>query len=224
MSPLLRFSGTGDRVMSFTKNIEASKAAMAVGVAFIASIVLVTLVDDFLLANFVVPGDTEVLAREIAADRHKLSLAAAGYLFVLALDTVIGLALYIVLKPASRVLAWLTAAFRLSYVVVLSIGVFALVFDLVDARDYAAIKLFGYVLFALHLVFLGYTVFRSEYMPRSLGALLVVAALTYAVFFVELDLPEVAEILAMLTMLLAELSLSLWLIVRRNTLPSSTNG
>ena len=38
-------------------DLSTSKAAMVAGIAFITSVIIVTLVYDFLLANFVVPGD-----------------------------------------------------------------------------------------------------------------------------------------------------------------------
>ena len=41
---------------SFITKLSTSKAALVVGIAFISSVVIVTIVDDFLLANFVVPG------------------------------------------------------------------------------------------------------------------------------------------------------------------------
>jgi len=80
----------------FITNLTPSKAAMVVGIAFIISVFIVTLVDDFLLANFVVPGDTEALASDIEANRRLFGLAVVGYLLVLVLDSIIGLALYVV--------------------------------------------------------------------------------------------------------------------------------
>jgi hypothetical protein len=192
---------------------------MVVGIAFISSIFVVTLVDDFLLANFVVPGDTEALASDIKANGRLFGFSVVGYLLVLALDSIIGLALYVVLKPANKNLASLTAVLRLLYAFTLIIGLFALVFQIIDVYDYASIKLLGYIFFALHIFVLGYSVFKTEYIPKILGTLLVVASFTYIVFFVDLHLPEILEVIIMSTMAVAELSLSIWLIVKRNRLP-----
>jgi hypothetical protein len=200
-------------------NLSTSKAAMTVGIAFITSIFIVTLVDDFLLANFVVPGDTEALARDIEANRRLFGFAVLGYLLVLALDSIIGIALYVVLKPANKNLALLTATLRLLYAFTLIIGVFALTFQIIDVYNYASIKLLGYIFFAFHIFILGYSVFKSDYIPKSLGVLLVAASLTYIVFFIDFHLSEALEIITMLTMAVAELSLSIWLIVKRNRLP-----
>ena len=206
---------------NFITNLSTSKAAMVVGIAFISSIFIVTLVDDFLLANFVVPGDTAALARDVEANGRLFGFAIVGYLIVLVLDAIIGLALYVVLKPANKNLASLTAVLRLLYAFTVIIGIFALAFQIIDVYNYASIKLLGYLFFALHILILGYAVFKSAYIPKSLGILLVVASFTYIVFFVDLNLPEALGIIIMLTMAVAELSLSIWLMVKRNRLPEN---
>jgi hypothetical protein len=207
---------------NYIANLSTSKAAMVVGIAFVTSIIIVTIVDDFLLANFVVPGDTAALARDIESNRKLFGFAVVGYLLVLALDSIVGLALYVVLKPSNKNLALLTAALRLLYAVILVIGLFALVIHVFDAYGYAIIKLFGYVFFSLHIFVLGYSVFKSEYIPKILGVLLIIASFTYIVFFVDLHLSEVFEVITMLTMAFAELSLSIWLMVNRNRLPENS--
>ncbi len=207
---------------SFIAQLSTSKAAMVVGIAFITSVLIVSLVDDFLLANFVVPGDTAALARDIEANGRLFYFAVVGYLLVLALDSIIGLALYVVLKPGNKKLALITAVLRVLYACILAIGLFGLVFQIIDAYGYAAIKLFGYIFFALHVFFLGYTAFKSGYIPRSIGILLIFASFTYIVFFIDLHLSEILEAIFMLTMAIAEFSLSIWLMVKRNSLPASS--
>ncbi len=192
---------------------------MAVGVAFIISVFIVTLVDDFLLANFVVPGDTATLARDIEANKKLFVFAVIGYLLVLALDSIIGLALYVVLKPFNKNLASVTVGLRLLYACSLIIGLFALVFQIIDVYDYESIKLFGYIFFGLHILVLGYSVFKSGYMPKSLGILLIFASFTYVVFFVDIHVPKTIKASIMVIMALAELLLSIWLVAKRKKLP-----
>lgn len=199
--------------------VSTSKAALTVGIAFITSVIIVTIVDDLLLSNFVIPGDTAALARDIEANGRLFGFAIAGYLMVLVLDSIIGLALYIVLKPANKNLALITAAFRLLYAFILIIGLLALALRFIDVYGYASLKLVGYIFFALHILVLGYSVFTSGYIPKSLGILLILASFTYILFFVDINLPEALKAITMLTMAIAELSLSIWLIVKRNRLP-----
>lgn len=194
---------------------------MAVGIAFITSVLIVTFVDDFLLANFVVPGDTEALASDIESNRRQFVWAALGYLLVLALDTIIGLALYIVLKPANKIRAIFTASLRVFYAFILAIGVMALLFKIIDVHIYNTFKLTGYLFFALHLVVLGYSVLKSGYLPKSIGVLLMLVSCTYITFFIDFRLPESIMVMIMLIMALAELLLSIWLIIKRNALPKN---
>ena len=203
-------------------NLSTSKAAMAVGIAFISSIIILTIVDDFLLANFVVPGDTATLARDIESNGKRFGLAVFGYLLVLALDSIIGLALYVVLKPSNNKLALLTATLRLLYVGILVSGLFALVIHVVDVYGFATIKLFGYIFFSLHIFVLGYSVFKSGYIPKFFGVLLIIASFTYIVFFVDIQLPEILEVIIMLTMAISEFILYVWLMVKRNSLPQNS--
>lgn len=202
-------------------DLSPSKAALIVGIAFITSFFIVTLVDDFLLANFVVPGDTDALASDIKANGRLFGFAVVGYLLVLILDSIIGLALYVVLKPANKNLATLTAVLRLLYACTLIIGLLALAFQFIDVYGYESIKLFGYIFFALHIFILGYSILKSEYIPKILGILLMFASFTYIVFFVDLHLSDTLQIIIMSTMLVAELALSIWLIVKRNRLPEN---
>lgn len=207
---------------NFIANLSTSKAAMVVGIAFITSIIIVTIVDDFLLANFVVPGDTAALARDIESNRKLFGFAVFGYLLVLVLDSIVGLALYVVLKPANKNLALLTSTLRMLYAGTLAIGLFALVIHVVDVYGYATIKLFGYIFFSLHIFMLGYSVFKSGYIPKILGVLLIVASFTYIVFFVDIHLSEILEVIIMLTMAIAEFSLCIWLMVKRSRLPANS--
>lgn len=139
----------------------------------------------FILANFVVPGDTRELANDIEANENLFVFAVVGYLLVLVLDSIIGLALYIVLKPTNKNLALLTTVLRLLYAFILAIGLFVPTFQFSDVYGYASIKIIGYIFFAMHIFMLGYSVFKSGYIPKSLGLLFMLASFTYITFFVN---------------------------------------
>lgn len=198
-------------------------AGRVVGLAFILSVFIVTLVDDLLLANFVIPGDASVLARDIQANPELFGFAVFGYLIVLALDSVIGLALYVVLKPAGKNVAFLTAGLRLLYAGTLATGVVTLALQLIDADGYEAVKRWGYVFFALHIFVLGYAILKAVYVPNTLGIILIIASFSYVFFYIDLQLPDAVLILIMLTMAIAELAFSVWLIFWGKSLPQTSN-
>ena len=121
---------------NFIADMSPRKAAIVVGVALIAMFILAIIVDEFVLSNFIGPGDSSALARDIEANEMRFGFAVAGYLIILMLDVVIALALYVLLKPVSKILASLTAVLRLLYTTILVIGVLALVFQFIDAYSH----------------------------------------------------------------------------------------
>lgn len=200
--------------------ISPRKAAIAVGIAILAMFVLAIVVDELVLPNFIGPGDTAALARDIEANETRFGVAVVGYLVILLLDAVIAVGLYVVLRPANKILASLTAVLRLLYAGILVISVFVLALRFIDAYSYGTVKLIGYVFFAVHIFVLGYSVFKSRYMPRSLGALLIIASLCYIVLLFGKSLvPERLLPIFVVPAALAELLLGIWLLWRRNKIP-----
>ena len=203
-------------------DISKQKAAIVVGIAFIISLILVIIVGDFILPNYITPGDTAALANDIKANERLFSIAVVLYLIILALDATIAVALYIVLKPVNRKLASLTGIFRLLYTAIMVIGVLALALQFIDIYSYGTIKLIGYIFFTCHLFVTGYTVFKSGYIPKPLGVLLIVVSFCYVMAFyitILVPLPIVLLLIFMVFMIMGELSLSLWLILRSAKLP-----
>lgn len=205
---------------SFLTNLSPRRAALIAGLAFIVSVVFAVAVDDFLLANLVPPGDAAALDIDIRNDPDRLGVAALGYLLVLLLDVLIALCLFVVIRPASARLARAVSFLRVFYAGIVGAGVIALSFQVVDAYAYSAIKTVAYVFFVLHLLTLGLSVFRADYLPNVFSVGLLIGAAAYSVFFIDLQLPETANFAAMLIMAFAELSLFVWLIAGRNHLPS----
>jgi len=197
-------------------NISQRKAAIVVGTAFIISLFLAIIVGNFILPNFINPGDTAALANDIKANERLFSIAVIVYLIILALDAAIALALYIVLKPANKILASLSGIFRLLYAAIAVISVFALAFQFIDVYSYETIKLWiGYLFFTCHVFVTGYAVFKSGYIPRVLGILLIIASFCYVMaFYVSFLVPEALLLIFMVFMIIGELSLSLWLLLK----------
>jgi hypothetical protein len=90
----------------------------------------------------------------------------------------------------------------------------ALVLLFLNAQEYGVL-VWG-LSFGLHLFFLGYLVYKSGYIPRILGVLLVIASLCYLVQgFGNILLPRYEEIFATIGFLsIIELALPLWLVIK----------
>ena len=197
------------------------KAAVVVGIAILAMFVLAVAVDELVLPNFIGPGDTAALAGDIQANKARFGVAVVGYLIILLLDAAIAVALYVILKPANKVLASLTAAFRLLYAEILVISVFALVLQFIDAYIYGTVKLIGYVFFTAHILVLGYVVVKSGYMPKSLGVLLIIASLCYVLLLFGKSLvPEKLLPIFVVPAAGAELLLGICLLWKRSKIPA----
>ncbi len=193
-------------------NISQRIAALMIGIAIITSYILVFLVDDLILPNFVRPGDIYQLAKDIKANKELFGMAVIGYIAVLICDTAVALGLYIIFKPVNKKLAILTTTLRLIYVVFALVGVFSLLFQLIDVHGYEIMKLVGYAFFACHLFVTGCSVLKSSHIPRVFGIMLIVVSFTYIVFFIDFHLPEVLALIIMLYMAIGEISLDLWLL------------
>ena len=196
------------------------RAARIVGFAMLISFSLAFLVDDFILSNLIAPGDAAALANDIRANEMLLGIASAGYLIILTFDAAIALALYVILKPANKNLASLTSVLRLLYAAIMVIILLALVFQFIDVYSYGTIKLIGYIFFTAHLFVLGYSVFKSGYIPKILGVLLIIASFIYIiVFYANFLVPEALLMILMVPAVIAELSLGIWLLLKRAKMP-----
>jgi hypothetical protein len=116
---------------------------------------------------------------------------------------VVAWALYFFLKQVNEYLSLLTAWLRLVYAAMLGIALFNLVVVLIflSGANYLAVfetdqlhaqvLIFlnafydvwsiGLIVFGFHLFSLGYLAFKSDYIPRILGILLIVAGLSYII-------------------------------------------
>ncbi|GAG87025.1 unnamed protein product [marine sediment metagenome] len=201
-------------------DLSLRKAARIVGIAFIISFILAIIVGNFILPNFINPGDTETLANDIEDNEQLLSTAVVGYLLILAFDTAIALGFFILLKPTNRILAFLSGNLRLLYVATMVISVLALAFQFIDVSSYGTVKLIGYLFFTCHIFVTGYTVYISGYIPRIFGVLLMLAFFSYILaFYLSFLVPEALLLIFMLFMIIGELSLSLWLLFKGGKIP-----
>lgn len=221
-----------------TADISLRKAALVAGFGYIIIFVLGFFA--FALENLVVLGDAATTASNIAASESRFRAGIASSLIVLVADLVVGWALYVYLKPVNRSISLLTAWFRLVYVAVaLSafVGLFSLsmilsgatAFELgqLDTLTTLSLTLYqygfnvGFVFFGLHILGLGYLIWKSDYVPGVLGVLLIIAALGYQIdSFASLLSSSYANndtlflVFVAVPAIVSELALTLWLLIR----------
>lgn len=180
----------------------------------------------------IVARDAAATAANILANKTLFQLSTAlNLMATLAYVAVVAL-IYLLFKPASRRLALLAALFGL---VGCAIGGFSGVFQLVplivlqsNSGAFTAAQLqelaylfvnvggkagnIGLVFFAFHCLLTGVLIVKSAFVPRAIGALMVIAGIGWFTFV----WPPLANALApynMLPGMLGEGSLTLWLLV-----------
>jgi len=216
--------------------------ARVAGVAFIIMFIALMFAG-FGSSSLIVPGDAATTANNIMASEGLFRISIASYLIILILDVVLALAFYVVLKPVDKNLALLAAVFRLIYTAIRGVSeinhlialillsgaasltafetdqLHALVSVFINADSYGFA--FGLVFFGIHLFVVGYLVFKSGYLPRILGVLLIIASFCYLVAnFATILLPNYADYqeivfkIIFLPSLIGEMAFCLWLLIK----------
>lgn len=210
------------------------------GVLYLYIMVAGMFAELFVRSRLVVSADAAATARNILANETLFRIGFSGELLHIACDVAVAMILYALLKPVNRNIALLAAFMRLACDIILavaSLSHFAALRLLGDA-DYLktfppdqlhtlallAMKLHGdgyaisLVFFAFACLSLGYLIFRSGYLPRAIGALMAIAGACYLInsFAHFLDPAFAATLFPALfvPIFVAELSLTLWLIVK----------
>ncbi len=226
-----------------TPDASLPRAARVAGAAYLAIIALGLFAEMFIRARLIVPGDAAATAANIAASSQLFRVSIASDLLMLVFDVIAALALYVLLRPVSHGLSMLAAWFRLVHATIYGVTLLTLfaVLQLVVGAEslstlgtdptHALVGLCldahgaGYrialVFFGVHCAFLGVLVWRSGYVPRVLGALMIVAAAGYLIDsfagVLMADYERYAGIfLAIVAVpaIVAELSMALWLLIR----------
>jgi hypothetical protein len=212
------------------------QAALIAGFSMLIMTVAAPFAEFFALHKLVIPSNIEQTVQNIAAHRGLFLTAIFCYLINFILDVLIAWALYILLIPVNRSVSLLTAWFRLVYT---ALGLFGLlnlvtVFRILDAPDYltafgagplhAQVKLLlnsfrydwsiGLMLFAIHLVLLGYLIYRSTYIPKIIGVLLCANGLAWLIDTLQPYLYPDINLRFLFIAYLAELVFMFWLLVR----------
>jgi hypothetical protein len=219
------------------------RLARTTGLLYLALAVL-GMFSAIVLESLIVAGDAQATAASILGSRWLFGSSLVTWLVVVVADIAISVTLYLLLRPVSHTIALSAAALRLVYSAVLA-AVLVNLFDafrlLTGARAaglgeqqrqvmaLAALDTFSVgfllalVLFGVHLVALGALLYRSRYLPRVLGVLLVAAGVGYiADSLAGLLLADHGGLVSAVLLtpaVVGELGLTAWLLLRGVTVP-----
>jgi Domain of unknown function (DUF4386) len=211
-------------------------SAIVAGLGLLLMAILAPIANFGVFETLIIPGDATATANNIMASPGLFRTGIFVFLIVAILDVVVAWALYILLKPVNKSLSLLAAWFRVVYAAIFAISLSNLLIALqllngdgfLKAFEtnqlYAQVMVFlnaftdgwdlGLVIFGLHLLVLGYLVFKSGYLPKILGILVILAGSGYLIDNVgKLLSPNYNLSIAMFTFI-GEVLLIFWLLWR----------
>ena len=221
-------------------------ASITAGVALLLMSAIAIFGKVIVVDGLVTKGNAAQTAADIMASEGLFRLGIASLIVVIALDVVVAWALYRVFSPVSKSLSMLAMALRLVYSGVFMVAIghllgavrllsndgYRAVFgsDQVNAQAMLEITAFydiwyvGQFLFGLHLLLIGYLAYRSGYVPRVLGALIVISGLGYAADSLGAVLSQGNWTDISAFTFIGEFLLALWLLIRARNIAVSTSA
>jgi len=194
----------------------------------------------FVRDNLVDYNNATVTAKNIIASEFWFRFGFVSELMMLVCDIGVTTILYILFRDFSRNLALLSTFFRLTSIIILcvvALSHYAALFflgdvqyltvfnsDQLEALSLLSIKLHGsgynisLLFFGLHLIILGYLIYKSAFLPKFLGVLLLIGGLCYIInsftwflfpTFVKTIYPAI-----LIPCSIGELIFSLWLLIK----------
>jgi hypothetical protein len=221
-------SGTPDHAMH--------ESALVAGIGLLVMAVLAGLANFGAIERLVTDGDATKTAHDILASPGWFRFAIVAMVLVAILDVIVAWALFVFLKPvhegASRLAAWMRVAYAAVFAVAVSqlVGTLNLLsdadylktFSAAQLRTQALLKIDAFhdiwnvslVFFGLYLVLIGALAFRSGYVPKFVGVLVVIAGIGYLVdSFGSLLVANYSLKVGALTFV-GEVVLMIWLLVK----------
>jgi hypothetical protein len=214
------------------------KTARIAGLLTLMIVVLAPFSMVYVPSTLIVPGDAAATANHIVASEGLFRLGIAIDSVVFLIEIVLTVLLYVLIKPVSKTLSVVAAFSRLAMTIIQGINLLnhfivllllsgatyltvlgpdqlqALVLLFLNAHE-SVVLIWG-LFFALHLLVFGYLVYKSGYLPRFLGMLLIIVSLCYLTqSFGNILLPQYKEVFTSIGLLSSiEIVFPLWLLIK----------
>ena len=215
------------------------KTARMAGFLYLAYFVTFFLADNGVHYTAVGPGDVAEIAHNIMASERLFRIGFVSFLLAAVFFLLSAWALYVLLKPVNKDLALLFVLLNLGGVAIKCISLlseFAALL-LLSGADYLKVFqadqlqalailflnlykngfMIAQIFFGAWLLPLGYLVYKSGFLPRILGILLIIDFFAILIWFFQFFLfpgYEVISYLCLAESFIAEASLCLWLVIK----------
>jgi len=210
------------------------------GLIYLIIIVLGGVDEAIIRSKLIVPGDVLATSNNIMASRDLFRKSIVGDLLMQVCDIPSIVIFYILLKPVSKTLSLLAAAFNLIQTAVLAMNKIYLLVTLSFLGNEEYLKAFdphqrqalaylsldlhesgygiGLIFFGFECLIDGYLIFKSGFLPKILGILLLIAGLCYLLnSFALILFPALSDSIYQVVIapiFISELSMCLWLLVK----------
>jgi hypothetical protein len=228
--------------MENINNKSLRNAAIITGVAILIMTAAAVSATYLTIGSLIVKDNAAVTTNNIKASEMLFRFGVFSWLITLICDVVAAWGLYNFLKPVNKDLSLLMAWLRLVYVAILGTALlnYVKVLLLIGGDNYVSgfgvdqfqsqvmllINAFdnmwsiGLFVFGLHIFLLGYLSYKSGYIPKTFGILLIIAFAGYVITTLgNLLLPDYDNYktvlgLIFLPFMLSEVALGLWLLIK----------
>ncbi len=224
-------------------DISMQNVAKLAGIGYLIIFITGIFANFFALEQMLVSGDTAATAKNIMTGESLFRFGIFSFILMVLFDALLVWALYLLLEPVNRKLSLLSAWLRLINVAVFAVALIHLVnvLELVNSNVYGAelaenvissqiyfsigsfnnTWLIGLIFFGFHLFVLSYLIYKSGFIPKFIGVLLIIAGAGYLIdSFANILLPDYEkykdffQIIVIVPGVVGELSLTIWLLVR----------
>lgn len=219
----------------------AKRYARAAGLSYLILAITGIFGGFIAISSQVVPGDPVATANNILNAGPLYRFGVLAWVITLIFDVIVAWALFAVLRPVNAHLSLLAALFRVVYIAIHGAGVvwLANAQKLADPAAYGVsieqsaiwvtqalithktIFEVALIFFGLHLILLAWMMFKSGYMPKLIGLLLIVSGTAYIIDGTAYLIMDNYDAHAMLFVaivsipaIIAELALTFWLLIK----------
>ncbi len=213
------------------KTIQLRRAAITAGVSLILMAIAAGYSFGYIFNSLVVTSNAEATINNIKQSAGLFESGLWGWFFILICDILVAWGLYVFFKATDKTVSLITGLIRLVYAVILGVAIVKLdsVLSVLNSNPESVMSLingfsktwsFGLIIFGFHLLGLGYLALKTR-MSKIWGILLLIAAAGYVISNSAnlldanyANYKAVLEGIFMLPMVLGEVGLAVWLLVK----------
>ncbi|SFS75480.1 DUF4386 domain-containing protein [Lutibacter maritimus] len=207
------------------------------GVAYIMIFLAGFYANFAVLENLIDSDDMQITTVNFINNHLQLGYGLIGFIIMLFFDVLLVRSLFDLTKSISKNISYLASFFRLLHAVFFGVALFKFleIYQLTRESnstniqnsvaelllDFEKLWTVGLLFFGVHLIVLGYLAIKSTYIPKTLGVLLLLAAIGYIIdglakLFMSnySDYKDVFEVIVIMPSVIGEFSLAVWLLIK----------